>query len=70
MIYFVVAQTERDGQWTLSGPWEYIEEADEKIVELNKIKTKFGNPVFSQIEIARVLTEEDGPDWSDSVHDI
>lgn len=56
MIYFVVAQKEKDGEWKLFGPWDYIEGADSKIVELDNDET------YSQIELARVLTDEDGPD--------
>lgn len=57
MIYFVVAQQEQDGDWKLFGPWEDVGIADEKIVELEN------DSVYSQIELARVLTDEDGPDW-------
>ncbi len=63
MIYFVVAQQEVDGVWKLFGPWENIEKAD---VELSRLDAL---PQYSQVEIARVLTEEDNPDmeeWSDS----
>jgi hypothetical protein len=57
VIYFVVAQKEQDGEWKLFGPDERIEKADEKIAELEN------DPAYSQVELARVLTDEDGPDW-------
>lgn len=57
MIYFVVAQQEQDGEWKLFGPWECVEIADEKIVKLEN------DSAYSQVELARVLTDEDGPDW-------
>ena len=56
MIYFVVAQDEDSGKWVLFGPWDYIEGADEKIAYF-----KSGNK-YSQVELARVLTDEDDPD--------
>lgn len=61
MIYFVVAQRNEDGKWDLFGPWENVEEADSKIAKL----IDFFNGVFpqySQVELARVLTDEDNPD--------
>ncbi len=64
MIYFVVAQDDDCGTWILFGPWEQIEKADEKIELLSN------NPIYCQVELARVLTDEDGPDWSDPVYDI
>jgi hypothetical protein len=57
MIYFVVAQKEEDAEWELFGPWDYIEGADEKIDELSH------SPIYSQVELARVLTDEDGREW-------
>jgi hypothetical protein len=57
MIYFVVAQLEDDGEWKLFGPWECVEIADERIAKLST------DPLYSQVELARVLTEEDGPEW-------
>jgi hypothetical protein len=56
MIYFVVAQKEESGRWELFGPWDYIEGADERIAYLSD------GPEYSQVELARVLTEEDNPD--------
>ncbi len=56
MIYFVVAQSEEDGVWKLFGPWSYIEGADIKIAKLTD------DPAYSQVELARVLTDEDNPD--------
>ena len=64
MIYFVVAQQEQDGEWKLFGPWECVEMADERIAELNT------DPGYAQVELARVLTDEDGPDWEHSVSDL
>lgn len=64
MIYFAVAQLEVDGMWVIFGPWEQIEEVDKKISHLSH------DPRYAQVEIARVLTEEDGPDWDDPIHDI
>lgn len=64
MIYFVVAQKEDDGKWDVFGPWEYVEGADDKIVEL-----EVGTVEYSQVELARVLTDEDDPDraeWLES----
>ena len=67
MIYFVVAQREENGKWDLFGPWENIEDADSKIAELTDLwGKKF--PQYSQVELARVLTDEDNPDiteWLD-----
>lgn len=63
MIYFVVAQKEEDGEWKLFGPWDYIEGADNAIAVLT------ANPLYDQLEIARVLTDEDKPDiaeWLDA----
>ena len=60
MIYFVVAQKEEDGKWGVFGPWDYVDGADDKIVEL-----EVGVVAYSQIEIARVLTTEDDPDRDD-----
>lgn len=57
MIYFVVAQDSEGGHWILFGPWERVEGADTKIDDL------VCSERYSQVEIARVLTEEDGPDW-------
>ena len=57
MIYLVVAQKEEDGKWILFGPWDYIEGADEKIAELGC------DPIYSQVELARVLTDEDSGEW-------
>lgn len=62
MIYFVVAQKESSGKWEVFGPWDYIDGADEKIAYLSD------GPEYSQVEIARVLTEADGNDrgeWLD-----
>ncbi len=62
MIYFVVAQKDEDGKWDLFGPWENIEGADERIAYLSD------GPEYSQVELARVLTDEDDPDvyeWSE-----
>jgi hypothetical protein len=56
MIYFVVAQRDEDGKWELFGPYEHDYLADEKIAELDE------NEKYSQVELARVLTEEDNPD--------
>lgn len=62
MIYFVVAQKQADGKWEVFGPWDYIDGADSKIAEL-------GDDIrFAQVELARVLTDEDNPDrdeWLD-----
>ena len=57
MIYFVVAQKDDDGGWELFGPWDCIERADERIAELSD------DPIYSQVELARVLTDEDGSEW-------
>lgn len=62
MIYFVVAQREEDGKWEVFSPYEYVGQADEKIAILDD------DPTYSQVELARVLTDEDDPDmeeWSD-----
>lgn len=62
MIYFVVAQREEDGKWEVFGPYEQIDKADNKIARLDD------NSDYSQIELARVLTDEDDPDrteWLD-----
>jgi len=59
MIYFVVAQLDGDGEWYLFGPWDYIEGADKKIVELDQ------DNKYCQVDVARVLTDEDGPDQDD-----
>jgi len=60
MIYFVVAQREEDGQWEPFGPWDYVEGADKKIAELSC------DPIYSQVELARVLTDEDDDrEWSE-----
>ena len=56
MIYFVVAQNDEDGSWALFGPKELIEEADKLVASLSD------DPVYSQVYLSRVLTEEDGPD--------
>lgn len=56
MIYFVVAQRNEDGKWNLFGPWQFVNMADDKIIELE------GDLRYSQIELARVLTDEDNPD--------
>lgn len=59
MIYFIVAQRDEDAEWELFGPHNYIDAADKKIEELEK------DPKYSQVELARVLTEEDSPDKGD-----
>ncbi len=41
----------------LFGPWMEIEKADEKIAKLEY------DPLYSKVELARVLQDEDGPDW-------
>lgn len=56
MIYFIVAQNDEDGSWTLFGPKERIEEADKLVASLSD------DPRYSQVYLSRVLTEEDGPD--------
>lgn len=58
MIYFVVTQRDEDGEWELFGPYNYIDPADTKIAELTD------DPKYSQVELARVLTDEDNPDKS------
>jgi hypothetical protein len=57
MKYFVVAQRSCTAGWTLFGPWEQIEKADEKIAKLSY------NDNFVRVELARVLEDEDSPDW-------
>jgi hypothetical protein len=57
MIYFIVAQKEEDGKWDVFGPWDYVDGADDQIIEL-----EVGTVEYSQIDIARVLTKEDDPD--------
>ena len=59
MIYFVVAQRDEDGKWEVFGPHEYVGQADEKIAILDN------DPTYSQVELARVLTDEDDPDRSE-----
>ena len=63
MIYFVVAQKEDDGKWEVFGPWDYIEGADNKIAKITF------DPQYSQVELARVLTDEDDSDeWRNYNH--
>lgn len=54
MIYFVVAQKDDDGEWELVfGPKSEIEDIDSKVSELEE------DPKYSQVEIARVITQDD-----------
>ena len=54
MIYFIVAQRDEDGEWELVlGPKSEIENIDTKVSELEE------NPKYSQVEIARVITQDD-----------
>ena len=54
MIYFVVAQRDEDGEWELVlGPKSEIEDADSKVSEIEE------DPKYSQVELARVITEDD-----------
>lgn len=54
MIYFIVAQRDDDGEWEITlGPQDNIDGIDEKVSELDE------DPKYSQVEIARVITEDD-----------
>lgn len=67
MIYFVVAQKNEDGKWKVFGPWDYINGADDKIAELSH---KDADSTYCQVELARVLTDEDDPDKNEWIrHD-
>ncbi len=63
MIYFVVAQRDEDGEWEIVlGPQGEIDGVDDKIAELDE------DPKYSQVEIARVITEDDklkNVEWGD-----
>lgn len=54
MICFVVAQRDEDGEWELVlGPKSEIDDIDTKVSELEE------DPKYSQVEIARVITQDD-----------
>ncbi len=54
MIYFVVAQRDDDGEWEIVfGPKGEIDGIDDKVVETEE------DPKYSQVEIARVITQDD-----------
>jgi len=54
MIYFVVAQRDDDGEWEIVlGPQSEIDGIDDKVAETEE------NPKYSQVEIARVITQDD-----------
>ena len=54
MIYFVVAQRDDDGEWEIVlGPKGEIDGIDEKVAEVEECSE------YSQVEIARVITEDD-----------
>ena len=54
MIYFVVAQRDNDGEWEIIfGPKSEIDGIDDKVSEAEE------NPDYSQVEIARVITQDD-----------
>ncbi len=57
MLYFVMAQRKESGEWDNFGPWSKIEVADANIVRLED------NPLYSQVELARVLTDEESTEW-------
>jgi len=54
MIYFVIAQRDDDGEWEIVfGPKGEIDGIDDKVAEAEE------NPDYSQVEIARVITQDD-----------
>ena len=61
MKYYVIAEKETNMGMEnirhLFGPWTEIEKADEKIAELEY------DPLYSEVELARVLEDEDSTDW-------
>lgn len=57
MIYFVMAQQKESKKWDNFGPWSKVEIADANIVRLED------DPLYSQIELARVLTDEESTEW-------
>ncbi len=63
MIYFVVAQRDDDGEWEIVlGPQGEIDGVDDKVADLDE------DPKYSQVEIARVITEDDklkNVEWGD-----
>ncbi len=56
MKYYVIAKREDTHVLDLFGPWTEIEKADDKIAEL-----EYGF-LYSEIELGRVLQDEDRPD--------